>query len=144
MYFFGSRRGSDTSLPKNDRGYGSLSDYIYNLTPKNRRVALVLANSNPHQDELRALLETGANEFHTAVSPRTIEAEGVDAPIEVRLITDRRVSGVVGSVPRGLESVLDENLRRLDDAGLKMRIPVRIDETRDGLRVVLLLGELKK
>ncbi len=144
MFLFGSRRGDDKSLPRDDRGFGSLRDYIYNLTPKNRRVTLVLADSNPHQDELRALLDTGATEFHTAVSPRTIQAEGVDAPIEVRLITERRVSGVVGRVPRGLESVLDENLRRLDDAGLKMRIPTRIDETRDGLRVVLLMGELKK
>ena len=53
------------------------------------------------------------------------------------------MSGVVGSVPRGLESVVDENLRRLDDKGVKARIPVRIEKKREGYRVVLLMGSLK-
>jgi len=138
------RRGVDTTLPREDRGFGSFDDYVYNLTPRNKRVTIVLANSNPYQDELRELVESGATEFETAISPRTIQAEGQDTPIEVRLFTGRRVSGPVGMVPRGLESVVDENLRRLDDQGLKMRIPVRIDKRREGYRVVLLMGALKK
>jgi len=136
------RRGVDTSLPRDDRGFGSFDDYVYNLAPRNKRVTIVLANSNPYQDELRELAESGGS-LETAVSPRTLQAEGQDAPIEVRLFTGRRVSGPVGMVPRGLESVVDENLRRLDDKGLKVRIPARIDRTRDGYRVVLLMGALK-
>jgi len=137
------RRGVDPELPRDDRGFGSFDDYVYNLLPRNKRVTIVLAGSNPHQQELRELAESGSTEFETAISPRTLEAERVDAPIEVRLFTGRRVSGVVGSVPRGLESVVDENLRRLDDKGVKARIPVRIDKKREGYRVVLVMGALK-
>ncbi|QNO36630.1 hypothetical protein H4J02_08965 [Protaetiibacter sp. SSC-01] len=137
------RRGVDTSLPREDRGFGSFDDYVYNLTPRNKRVTIVLANSDPYQEELRELAESGESNFETAISPRTVQAEGQDAPIEVRLFTGRRVSGPVGMVPRGLESVVDENLRRLDDKGLKARIPVRIDKRREGYRVVLLMGALK-
>ena len=137
------RRGVDPELPRDDRGYGSFDDYVYNLSPRNKRITIVLAGSNPHQKELRELAESGSTEFETAMSPRTIEGERIDAPIEVRLFTGRRVSGVVGSVPRGLESVVDENLRRLDDKGVKARIPVRIEKKREGYRVVLLMGSLK-
>lgn len=137
------RRGVDTSLPREDRGFGSFDDYVYNLSPRNKRVTIVLANSDPYQEELRSLVESGDSSFETAISPRTVQAEGQDAPIEVRLFTGRRVSGPVGMVPRGLESVVDENLRRLDDKGLKARIPVRIDQKREGYRVVLLMGALK-
>lgn len=138
------RRGVDPNLPKKDRGFGSFDDFVYNLEPRNKRVTITLAGSAPYQDELRELASSGTTELETAISPRTLAAEGVDAPIEVRLFTGRRVSGVVGSVPRGLESVIDENLRRLDDRGHKARIPVRIDSTRDGYRVVLLMGAIKK
>jgi len=137
------RRGVDPELPRDDRGYGSFDDYVYNLSPRNKRITIVLAGSNPHQTELRELAESGSTEFETAMSPRTLEGERIDAPIEVRLFTGRRVSGVVGSVPRGLESVVDENLRRLDDKGVKARIPVRIEKKREGYRVVLLMGSLK-
>lgn len=137
------RRGVDPELPRDDRGYGSFDDYVYNLSPRNKRITIVLAGSNPHQNELRELAESGSTEFETAMSPRTLEGERVDAPIEVRLFTGRRVSGVVGSIPRGLESVVDENLRRLDDKGVKARIPVRIEKKREGYRVVLLMGSLK-
>ncbi|MCS0499280.1 hypothetical protein [Protaetiibacter mangrovi] len=137
------RRGVDTNLPRDDRGFGSFDDYVYNLTPRNKRTTMVLANSNPYQDELRELVESGATGIETAISPRSIQAEGQDAPIEVRLFTGRRVSGPVGMVPRGLESVVDENLRRLDDRGVKVRIPVRIDRKREGYRVTLLMGALK-
>ena len=142
MAFF-RRRGVDLSLPREDRGFGSLDDYVYNLAPRNKRTTMTLADSDPHQDALRELAEGDATSYETAISPRSLEAEGVDAPIEVRLFTGRRVSGVIGSVPRGLESVIDENLRRLDSRGVKMRIPVRIDKKREGYRVVLLMGALK-
>ncbi len=137
------RRGVDTSLPREDRGFGSFDDYVYNLAPRNKRVTIVLANSNPYQDELREPAASGEPSIETAISPRTLQAEGQDAPIEVRLFTGRRVSGPVGMVPRGLESVIDENLRRLDDKGLKARIPARIEQKREGYRVVLLMGALK-
>lgn len=138
------RRGVDTSLPRDDRGFGSFDDYVYDLAPRSKRTTMVLAGSNPYQDELRQLAEqTGDEPMETAISPRSLEAEGKDAPIEVRLFTGRRVSGPVGMVPRGLESVIDENLRRLDDRGLKARIPVRIEKRREGYRVVLLMGALK-
>src|SRR6218665_287428 len=109
------RRGVAPDQPRDDRGYGSFDDYVYNLQPRNKRVTIVLAGSNPYQKELRELPESGSTEFETAMSARTLEGERIDAPIEVRLFTGRRVSGVVGSVPRGLESVVDENLRRLED-----------------------------
>jgi hypothetical protein len=138
-----AKRGTDASLPKNDRGAGSFNDYGYDLTPRNRRISITLAASDPHQDELRTIAETGELEAETAISPRTMEQERVDAPIEVRLFTGRRVSGVVGSVPRGLESVVDETLRRLDDRGEKVRIPARIVQKRGVYRVELLMGRLR-
>jgi hypothetical protein len=127
-----------------DQGSGSFDDYSYGLNAKNARVTITLAGSDPHQDELRTILETGEPTAETAISPRTIEQERVDAPIEVRLFTGRRVSGVVGSVPRGLESVIDETLRRLDDKGEKPRIPVRIDGKPGALRVRLQMGAVRE
>jgi hypothetical protein len=138
------KRDLDSSLPKGDRGSGSFNDYGYDLVPRNRRVVITLADSDPHQDELRTIAETGELEAETAISPRSIEQERVDAPIEVRLFTGRRVSGVVGSVPRGLESVVDETLRRLDDRGEKVRIPARIVQKRGVYRVELLMGRLRQ
>ncbi len=102
----------------------------------------MLAGSDPYQDELRAVLESG-DEVETAISPRSQEAERVDAPIVVRLFTGRRVSGPVGSVPRGLESVVDETLRRLDDAVGKARIPARVVRKSGRVRVELLLGRVR-
>lgn len=125
-----------------DLGAGSFKDYGYDLRPRNKRVTMTLAGSDPHQDELRAIVETGETTAETAISPRTIEQERVDAPIEVRLFTGRRVSGVVGSIPRGLESVIDETLRRLDDAGEKVRIPAIIVGKPGALRVQLQMGKL--
>lgn len=125
-----------------DLGSGSFNDYVYDLRPKNKRVTMTLAGSDPHQDELSAIVETGELTAETAISPRTIEQERVDAPIEVRLFTGRRVSGVVGSIPRGLESVIDETLRRLDDKGEKVRIPAVIVGKPGALRVQLQMGAL--
>ena len=125
-----------------DLGTGSFGDYAYDLRPKNKRVTMTLAGSDPHQDELRAIVETGELQAETAISPRSIEQERVDAPIEVRLFTGRRVSGVVGSIPRGLESVIDETLRRLDDKGEKVRIPAVIVGKPGAWRVQLQMGAL--
>jgi hypothetical protein len=137
-------RLTDDSLPKGDRGSGTFDDYGYDLRARNKRVTIVLAASDPHQDELRKVIEAGeAEAAETAISPRSIEQERIDAPIVVRLFTGRRVSGPVGQVPRGLESVIDETLRRLDDAGTKARIPVTITEKRGTLRVVLKMGAVR-
>ena len=129
--------------PRGDRGAGSLDDYDYNLVAKNKRITITLADSDPNQDELRTIVETGELTAETAISPRTIEQERVDAGMPVRLFTGRRVSGVVGSIPRGLESVIDETLRRLDDKGEKVRIPAKIVGKPGALRVQLLMGALK-
>jgi hypothetical protein len=138
------KRGTDESLPRSDRGFGSFDDYDYGLIAKNRRVTITLADSDPHQDELRTIQESGELEAETAISPRTIEQERVDDGMPVRLFTGRRVSAVVGSIPRGLESIIDETLRRLDDQGENPRIPVRIVGKPGALRVQLLMGALKK
>jgi hypothetical protein len=103
----------------------------------------VLADSSAHQDELAAVLESGDTAVETAMPARSIEQERVDAEIEVRLFTGRRVSGVVGIVPRGLESVVDENVRRLDDRGDKPRIPARITGSPGSYRVELLMGAIR-
>lgn len=143
MALFGKKE-IDDSLPRGDRGKGSFDDYSYGLNAKNARVTMTLAQSDPHQDELRAIVETGELSAETAISPRSIEQERVDAPIEVRLFTGRRVSGVVGTVPRGLESVVDETLRRLDDRGEKVRIPVKIVGKPGAWRVQLLMGAVRE
>jgi len=49
----------------------------------------------------------------------------------------------VGVVPRGLESVYDEAVRRLDGRGDKPRIPVAVVQTKQGWRVDLLMGRTK-
>lgn len=137
------KRGTDESLPKGDRGKGSFDDYSYGLTARNARITMTLAGSDPHQHELRDIVESGADGLETAMSPRTIEQERVDAALEVRLFTGRRVSGVVGSIPRGLESVIDETLRRLEDRGDKPRIPARITGKPGAYRVELLMGRVR-
>lgn len=143
MGIFSSKRGGDGSLPKSDRGKGEFDDYTFGLAAKNKNVTMVLANSDPFQDELRAVVEAGDGQMETAISPRSIEQERIDAPIEVRLFTGRRVSGPVGTVPRGLESVIDETLRRLDDTVGKARIPVRITQKSGKYRVELLMGAVR-
>jgi hypothetical protein len=137
------KRGTDESLPKGDRGKGSFDDYSYGLAARNARITMTLAASDPCQDELRAILENGDEGLETAISPRSMEQERIDAPIEVRLFTGRRVSGVVGRIPRGLESVIDETLRRLEDRGDKPRIPAKITGKPGALRVELLMGKVR-
>ena len=131
------------SLPKNDRGAGSFRQYRYTLVPSNARVTLRLAESNPHQDELGKIDRDRAERLETAISRRTAEDEKTDAPVVIRLFAGGRVTGVVGSVPRGMESVVDEALSRLDRDGKKARIPVRLVRTRAGWRVDLLIGQTR-
>ena len=136
-------RGSDSSLPKDDRGSGSFNQYKYDLIPANIRVTLRLAGSNPHQTELVEIVSSGVSPISTAIGRRNAADERVDAPIEVRLFTGTRVSSAVGLVPRGLESVVDEALSRLEKSGRQVRIPITIVKTRSGLRVDLLIGQTR-
>jgi hypothetical protein len=126
---------------RNDVGRGKLSDYRGVLLPKSKRVRIRLAGSNPSQQELNQLVESGVVPLETAISRRSQQQEGADAEIEVRLFTGTRVSGPVGWVPRGLESVVDEALSRLDILGRKQRIPVEIVRKGGLYRVELLIGE---
>lgn len=143
MAFWRKSGPVDESLPKTDRGAGSFDDYIGVLEPKNKKVTLRLANSDPYQDELAALAAEDPESLSTATPARTLEQERVDAPIEVRIFSGRRVSGVVGVVPRGLESLYDEAVRRLDGRGAKPRIPVAVVQTKHGYRLDLLIGQTK-
>ena len=128
------------SHDRNDLGKGSLNQYRGVLVPSNGRVRIRLAGSNPFQEEIRAIVETGAKPLETAISRRSQQQEGQDAEIEVRLFTGSRVSGPVGWVPRGLEAVVDEALSRLDILGRKQRIPVEIIRKGGLYRVELLIG----
>ena len=128
---------------RNDLGKGKLGEYRGVLVPANTRVRIRLAGSNPFQDELRTIMESGASPLETATGRRSQQDEGKDAEIEVRLFTGSRVSGPVGWVPRGLESVYDEALSRLDIAGRKARIPVQIVRKGGLYRVELLVGSTK-
>ncbi|HEY0259304.1 MAG TPA: hypothetical protein VGC18_05580 [Lacisediminihabitans sp.] len=136
-------RDDDNPLPKDDRGSGSFNDYRYDLVPARARVRIRLADSNPHQEELRRLVEVGEETLETAISRRSIEDERTDAPMLVRLFAGTRVSGVVGTVPRGLEPIVDEALSRLDKRGQKVRIPVKLAKERGALRVDLLIGQTR-
>jgi hypothetical protein len=131
------RRSEPGDFPKDDAGSGSLDDFRFDLAPKNSRVRIRLAGSDPHQDELGSLVGL---EVSTAGGQRTAEEERVDAPIRVRLFAERRVVGPVGTVPRGLEGPVLDALSRLEKSGKPARIPVRIVETKHGLRVDLLVG----
>lgn len=134
----------DPTLPKHDRGSGSLNDYVGVLVPKNKKITIQLADSDAHQDELAALAAEGDETLTTATPARSYDDERVDAPIQVKVFSGRRVSGVVGTVPRGLESVYDEAVRRLDGRGDKPRIPVAVVHTKKhGYRLDLLIGLTK-
>jgi len=142
MAFFRSKAG-DPSLDRADRGSGSLDDYDFNLVPRKSGTVMRLEGSTEFQDELRAIVDQGEEALATISPARSQEEDGRDAPIEVRLFAGRRVSGPVGRVPRGLEAVYDQAVRRLEDRGDKPRIPAAIVTTRNGLRVDLRMGETK-
>jgi len=144
MAFFKKSGPGDESVPKDDRGSGSFDDYAGVLEPKKKNVTIRLADSARHQEELAVLAAEDAETLTTATPARSIDDERVDAPIEVRIFSGRRVSGVVGVVPRGLESIYDEAVRRLDGRGNKPRIPVAVVQTKKhGYRLDLLIGETK-
>ncbi len=143
MAFWRKSGPVDESLPKTDRGSGSFDDYRDVLVPKNGKVTIRLANSDPYQDELAALAGEEPETLSTATPARTLDQERVDAPIEVRIFSGKRVSGVVGVVPRGLESLYDEAVRRLDGRGAKPRIPVAVVQTKHGYRLDLLMGQTR-
>ncbi len=143
MPFWKKSTTGDESLPAHDRGAGSFDDYLYDLIPKNRDITMRLADCDPRQDEIAALAADDPEALFTATPARTLDQERVDAPIEVRVFAGRRVTGVVGVVPRGLESVYDEAVRRLDGRGDKPRIPVAVVRTKRGWRVDLLMGRTK-
>lgn len=134
----------EPTFDRNDQGKGSFNQYRGMLVPANGRVRIRLAGSNPFQDELERIVESGATPLETAISRRSPQQDAVDAPIEVRLFTGSRVSAPVGFVPRGLESVVDEALSRLDIMGRKQRIPVAIVRKGGLYRVELLMGETRR
>jgi hypothetical protein len=121
-----------------DSGSGKLSEYKYNLHPANKRVVIRLADSDPYQDELASL--EGEENLVTFIAPRTIEEERTDAPMPVRFFTGRRMSGIVGFVPRGLEPAVIEALTRIEGRS-NNRIPASIIKKGGKLRVVLLMGQ---
>jgi hypothetical protein len=129
------------ALSKRDSGAGSFDQYGYDLRPKNARVTMRLAGSDPCQDELARVL--GASTIEAFIAPRTPEEERTDAPVAVRLFVDHRMTPVVGFVPRGLEAVALEAVARLERAGAASRVPAGIVKTRHGLRVELLMGRTR-
>jgi hypothetical protein len=134
---------TEPEFDRNDRGSGSLNDYGFNLSPRNRRKTLRLAGSNEYQQELQRIVDEDPGQLVTAGGRRTMEEERVDAPMPLRLFTGNRVSDVVGIVPRGLEPVVEAAVVRLEEAGKPPRIPVVVVKTRGGLRVDLLMGETR-
>lgn len=144
MAFWRRSAPGDATLPKHDRGSGSFDDYVGVLEPRSKKTTIRLADSDRHQDELAALAAEDQDALATATPARSIDDERIDARIEVRIFSGKRVSGVVGVVPRGLESVYDEAVRRLDGRGAKPRIPVAIVRTgKRGYRLDLLIGQTK-
>ena len=131
------------ALDRNDLGKGSLNQFRGVLVPVNSRIRIRLAGSNQFQQELKDIVETGETPLTTATARRTQQQEGADTEIEVRLFTGSRVSGPVGLVPRGLESVVDEALSRLDISGQNQRIPVEVVRKRGLFRVELLIGQTR-
>lgn len=127
-----------------DAGTGRFEDFEYaDLRPKNRDVTVRVADSDPHQDELRTTLERQPEEVWAMISRRSTEEERTDAPMPVRLFVTGRVSGVVGIVPRGLEAPIESALVRLSESGKPPRIPASVVTARGRLRVDLLLGETR-
>jgi hypothetical protein len=123
-----------------DSGSGKLGDYRYNLVPANKRVTIRLADSDAYQEELASLADE--ENLLTFIAARTIEEERTDAPMPVRFFTGRRMSGIVGYVPRGLEPAVIEALTRLEERS-NNRIPATIIKKGGKLRVVLLMGQTR-
>ena len=126
--------------PGADAGRGSLNDYRYDLIPAKRTTTMRLAGSDPFQAELA---EFAGQEVQLFFAKRTIEEERTDAPLPARIFAERRMSGIVGYIPRGLEPVIFEAISRLENAGRLARIPGVVASTRHGLRVDLLMGQTR-
>jgi hypothetical protein len=125
-----------------DAGTGELGDYRYNLVPNNKRVTIILSGSDAAQDELAELASESMTQ-QAFVAPRTIEEERTDAPLPVRFFTGRRMTGIVGYAPRGLEAPVLEAVVRLEAAGKSNRIPTEIIKVKGKFRVKLLMGETR-
>lgn len=143
MALFSRSSAFDPNLPKTDQGSGSLRQYGYNLTPNRKSVVIELANSGPYQDVLRDVLSLGESEPDAYIPRRTVDEERVDAPTAVRLFVNRRPTGIVGYVPRGLESPVEAALGRIADRGPSDRIATEITQGRHGIRVTLKIGLTK-
>ncbi|RFA18013.1 hypothetical protein [Subtercola boreus] len=125
---------------KKDSGSGKLNDFSYDMRPKNGRVTVQLAGSDPHQEAIGDVLAKGPGELVVFIGRRTAEEERTDAPVAVRFFVDSRMTPIVGYMPRGLEAVALDTLSRLEELGRSTRIPAEIVKTRSGLRVNLLFG----
>ena len=130
------------SFGRRDAGSGKLGDFGYDMVPKNARVSIQLAGSDPFQATIADVLArtAGQGELLAFVSKRTSEEERTDAVVPVRFFIDSRMTDLVGFVPRGLEAPVLDTLPRLEAVGRSSRIPAAIAKTRHGLRVNLLLG----
>lgn len=140
MKFLSFGRVNNPELPKTDQGSGSLDDYLYNLVPRNKRVRIQLADSDPCQDALRTVLAQGVTEPEAFIARRSIDDERTDAPTPVRLFVNQRPTPIVGFVPRGLEAPVEAAVARLADSGKSTRMQATIRETKNGLRVELAIG----
>ena len=123
-----------------DEGRGNFNNYRYDLAPKNKRVTITLAGSDPFQDEIARIAASGHERIETFIAKRTVEEERTDAPLVVRFFVDSRMSQPVGYAPRGLESIVLETLSRIE-GGRASRIPARIVTRSGRLRVELMMGE---
>jgi hypothetical protein len=140
MRFLSFGRVNNPDLPKTDQGSGSLDDYLYDLVPRNKRVRIQLADSDPCQDVLQSVLDQGVTEAEAFITRRTLDDERTDAPTAVRLFVNQRPTPIVGYVPRGLEAPVEAAIGRLADSGKSSRIQSTIQKTKNGLRVELAIG----
>lgn len=140
MRFLSFGRVNNPELAKTDQGAGSLDDYLYDLIPRNQKVRIQLADSDPCQDALRAVLDQGVTETEAFISRRSVDDERTDAPTPVRLFVNQRPTPVVGFIPRGLEAPVEAALGRLVDSGKSTRMKATIRQTKNGLRVDLAIG----
>jgi hypothetical protein len=140
MRLFSFGRVNNPLLAKTDQGSGSLDDYLYDLVPRNKRVSILLADSDPYQDTLRTVLQQGVTEPEAFIARRSIADERTDAPTPVRLFVNQRPTPVVGFVPRGLEAPVEAALARLAESGKSSRMQASIRETKNGVRVELAIG----
>ena len=84
-----------------DAGSGSLDQYAFNLVPRNGRVTLRLAGSDPCQEEIARVRDSGADSFEAFFAPRTIEEERTDAAMPAfSLVRQNAAPAASSSRPR--------------------------------------------